>query len=288
MQVRAQLQILLLTGVVSGLVFPTVVAQTNDVSAKEHFERARSYSSSGDARAEDEYKQAIAKRSGVYPEAWEWLSRYLSHQLRFEEATQAWRQYLNQIDRKIPESARRQLERLQRVTFLKSQSDNGQTLTLQEIIELTTLIAGFSSKTDALPYAEKAVQLHPESAKALVMLAEMIGQEQRDRALDLLNRAVALEPSEATTYVARGKFHFWLKGDPNEAAKDFRQAIELSNGANAAAWSGLGDSFARLGRTTEAIAAYRKYLLVRPESAAQYDAEIRKSIEMLKNNSAKP
>jgi Flp pilus assembly protein TadD len=69
------------------------------------------------------------------------------------------------------------------------------------------------------------------------------------------------------------------------AEADFRKAIELSDGANASAWAGLGDSLSRIGRTDDAIAAYRQYLSIRPKSAAHYDGEIRKSIELLEHNS---
>ena len=62
----------------------TSAAQSNVSSAKGHLERARSYSSIGDPRAEKEYKQAIAHRGGVYPEAWQGLSTYLAHALRLK------------------------------------------------------------------------------------------------------------------------------------------------------------------------------------------------------------
>jgi tetratricopeptide (TPR) repeat protein len=88
--------------------------------------------------------------------------------------------------------------------------------------------------------------------------------------------------------VARGSYFFWVQGNPRTEETDFRKAIELSRGANASAWAGLGDSLARIGRRDEAIAAYRYYLSIRPKSAAHYDGEIRKSIELLENNSSKP
>jgi len=121
-----------------------------------------------------------------------------------------------------------------------------------------------------------------------VVLAKLIEREQRDKALEFLNRAIAFEPNNPTFYVVRGGHFFWIHGNSLAAEVDFRKAIELSNGTNASAWAGLGDSLAREGRRDEAIAAYRQYLSIRPKSAAHYDEEIKKSIELLENRSSKP
>jgi tetratricopeptide (TPR) repeat protein len=86
-----------------------------------------------------------------------------------------------------------------------------------------------------------------------------------------------------TVYLARGGYYFWVLLHPVKAELDYRRAIKLSHGSIASAWAGLGDSLARIGRRDEAIAAYRKYLAVRPKSAAHYDGEIRKSIVMLQS-----
>ncbi len=288
MRTKLTLQILLTIILLTGFCLPTVTGQSNASRAKEHFERAVSYVASDDPRAEEEYKQAIADRRGVYPAAWEGLSRYLAHALRFEEAAAAWRKYLQQTNEKVGPRALEQLKRLERGASLKSQSDKGTSLTLEERLELIKLVDEFGSKGDAVPYAEKAVELYPESANALVSLAELIKREQSERALDLLNRAIAFEPNDPSFYVVRGGYFFWVHGNSAAAELDFRKAIELSQGSNASAWAGLGDSLAREGRRDEAIAAYRKYLSIRPKSAAHYDGEIRKSIEMLEHGSSKP
>ena len=64
----------------------------------------------------------------------------------------------------------------------------------------------YGSKEFAVPYAEKAVELYPQSGEALVALAELIKNEQKDNALDLLNRAVAFELNDQSFYVSRGKY----------------------------------------------------------------------------------
>jgi tetratricopeptide (TPR) repeat protein len=266
----------------------TVTAQSNASSAKQHLERALSYSAAKDPRAEEEYKQAIAARGGVYPEAWEAFSTYLAYALRFEEAAAAWRKYLKQTKTKVSSIELERRKRLDRGALLRSRYDDRQSMSLEEMLELTKLVDGFGSTQDAVPYAERAAELYPQSGEALIALAKLIKNEQRDRALDLLNRAISFEPNNPSFYVARGGYFFWVQGNPRTAEADFRKAIELSRGTNASAWAGLGDSLARIGRRDEALAAYRHYLSIRPKSAAHYDGEIRKSIELLENNTLKP
>lgn len=288
MQTKSTLTTLLKIVFVLGFCLQSVTAQSEVLSAKEHFELARSYSAAEDPRAEKEYKQAIAARRGIYPEAWEWLGRYLAHALRFEEAAAAWRRHLKQTKEKVSPSALEYLKRLDRAASLKSQYDKGQVLALEDMLELIKLVDEFGVKQASILYAEKAVELYPESGKALVALAELIKQEQKDRAIELLNRALTFEPNEPSIYVKRGQFFFWIHGNPVASEADFRRALELSKGSSASAWAGLGDSLARQGRRDEAIAAYRKYLSIRPKNASHYDGEIMKSIEMLENNSSKP
>lgn len=266
----------------------TMVAQSNVSSAKQHLARALSYSAAKDPRAEDEYKHAIAARSGVYPKAWEAFSTYLAYALRFEEAAVAWRKYLKQTKTKVSSTKLEHLKRLDRAALLRSRFDDRQFMSLDEMLELTKIVDAFGSTKDAVPYAERAAELYPQSGEALIALAKLIQNEQRDSALDLFNRGISFEPNNPSFYVARGSYFFWVQGNPRTAEADFRKAIGLSKGRNASAWAGLGDSLARVGRRDEAIAAYRHYLSIRPKSAAHYDGEIRKSIELLENSSSKP
>jgi tetratricopeptide (TPR) repeat protein len=161
-------------------------------------------------------------------------------------------------------------------------------LSVDEMVELVKIVDGFGVPGDAISYAERALELYPESTKALVTLADLIKSDQKDRALELLNRAVAFEPNEPTIYVARGWCYFWAHSNAMGAESDFRKAIELSKGSLASAWLGLGDTLARKGQGDEAVVAYLKYLSLRPNSAAHYDGEVRKSIKMLKSNSSHP
>ncbi|HEY6806773.1 MAG TPA: tetratricopeptide repeat protein [Pyrinomonadaceae bacterium] len=119
-------------------------------------------------------------------------------------------------------------------------------------------------------------------------MAELLRSEDKDRALELLNRAISFSPDEPSGYVARGGLYFYSKADATEAESDFRKALILTNWENASAWAGLGDSLARQGRRDEAISAYKHYLRLRPQSAAHYDSEIRKSISLLKGVASTP
>jgi len=270
---------------------PFVQAQSsrlNPDSAREHLERARSYEASDDPRAEQEYRQAIADRGGVYATAWGELSNYLAQRQRFGEAANAFRKHLNQARHKGRSLNLARLHRLDRAAELRSKSDRGEVLSVEEMLELVALVEGFGAKADAVPYADQAVKLYPESAKALSALAKLLRWEQKERALELLDRAVAFEPNDPVMYTARGWHYYWAIGNSSQAEADFRRAIEISKGSNASAWAGLGDALAGQRRRDEAIAAYRKYLSIRPKSAAHYDGEIRKSIETLRSTSTQP
>ncbi|HSE33004.1 MAG TPA: hypothetical protein VLA93_15635 [Pyrinomonadaceae bacterium] len=47
-------------------------------------------------------------------------------------------------------------------------------LSVVEMLELIELVNGYGENGDGIPYAEKAVELYPESARALVVLAGLI------------------------------------------------------------------------------------------------------------------
>lgn len=270
-------------GLICCLLVPSITAfaQSNNRISKEHFERARSFDSAGDSRAEQEYRQAISVRKGVYAEAWESLSYYLAKRLRFREAADSWRKYLKQRPGKSTPGDLKRLSSLERAAELRVRTDTRQSVTADEALDLIHLIDRFGQRNDAITYAEQGLKLHPESVRLLTTLADLIKFEQKERALELLNRAVVFQSQDASVYTGRGWYHFWVSGNLTEAEADFNRAIELSKGLNASAWQGLGDTLARTGRRNEAVEAYRKYLAVRPQSAAHHDTVIRQSIRSL-------
>ena len=184
-----------------------MLGQSIKPSAKAHFERAQSYDAQGDPRAEQEYRQAIAKGAGVYPEALEWLSYYFAKRLRFTEAANSWRTYVQQADQSSATDFEK-LRLLERAAKLKSRIDAGESMTADEMVEMIHLVDRFGQKGAGIPYAERAIQLHPGSASVLVALADLIKFQQKDRALELLNRAVALKDQDPSGYVARGLLGF--------------------------------------------------------------------------------
>ncbi|HXQ73382.1 MAG TPA: tetratricopeptide repeat protein [Pyrinomonadaceae bacterium] len=111
--------------------------------------------------------------------------------------------------------------------------------------------------------------------------------------------ALVCATATAQSNAARAREHFEramsyrAAGDPR-AEEEFKQAIADRNGKYAEAWNGLAwyladelrfeEAAARTGRRTEAIAAYREYLSIRPKSAAHYDGEIEKSIKLLEDS----
>jgi tetratricopeptide (TPR) repeat protein len=285
-RLNKQVLVIIMTSIIASIL--SVQAQSNEpnllAKAKAHFQRARSYDAERDPRAEEEYRLAIATRRAFYPEAWELFSYYLARKLRFAEAADALRTYLKQIRQKPHPTDLERLRLLGRGAELKHRNDRGEILPSEEMVALVHLVDQFGEPGDALPYAEKAVKSHPESAKALVALAELIGSENKDRALDLLNRAVMLEPNEASVYTARGWCYYRSYRNWVDAEADFRRAIELSRGSSPSAWLGLGDSLAQTGNRKEAIDAYRKYLKIRPKTAAHHDGVVEQAIQRLQTS----
>lgn len=279
------LQILALTFTL--LCFGPVFGQTLDSESPQViFEKARSLDTSGDPRAEEEYRRAIAARKGVYPEAWKWLSSYLAQRLRFAEAEHALRTALKQTQKKVWDDERQQLKQFKRAAELKARSDADDNLSAAEAVELVDFIDQYGKREAALPYAEKAVAEYPNSAKALTTLAALLTWDvpQRQRAIVLLNQAVSLEPANPDVYLSRGWGYYWCLGDVVQAETDFRRAMSLSKKTItvASAWYGLGPTLAKQGRWKEAISAYQKFLKLRPKSFAHLDGAVRKSIADLR------
>ena len=196
--------------------------------AKHHLERARAYDATGDPRAEAEYELAISFRGGIYPSAWEDLSDYLAHKLRFTEAAKALRTAMRQSPRSRHAENRKRLNALDRAANLKSRSEKNEVLLVDELLELINLVDRFGVKGDAVSYGEKVASLYPGSSKALIAFADLIRSDQKDRALELYNRAVQLEPESWEVYSKRGWFQRWNLGAFGEAERDFRKAIKLS------------------------------------------------------------
>lgn len=155
----------------------------------------------------------------------------------------------------------------------------------------------------ALPFLEKVVAAHPGSVDALFMLAstrertgdadgaakafeQLLAQqpddaqalnylgymwaergENLDRALELIERAVKLEPDNGAYVDSLGWVHFQL-GQYDQARTYLEKAAKLEPG-DSTIYEHLGDVYARLGETTKAAEFYRKALELSQDNADQ-------------------
>ncbi|MDL2079623.1 tetratricopeptide repeat protein [Streptomyces sp. GXMU-J15] len=90
--------------------------------------------------------------------------------------------------------------------------------------------------------------------------------------------ASAQAPAERAAYLERGGQLAWERGDREAALRHFRQAVRLDPDQRAAL-AGQGRALAALGRTTEALSAYRRALARQP--LPQYALELGELYEAL-------
>ena len=105
---------------------------------------------------------------------------------------------------------------------------------------------------------------HPEALDLLGTLAAQLGR--MDVAIDLLERAVALDPRECRRLRSSGKCLAGCKGEPGKAIDAYHQALRI-NPAHAEALNNLGSALLAESRHEEAIGAFRKAVTLQPESA---------------------
>jgi predicted O-linked N-acetylglucosamine transferase (SPINDLY family) len=110
----------------------------------------------------------------------------------------------------------------------------------------------------------------PSHADALHLLGALACQTGRpDRAIDLIGRAIAIDPAVAAYHGNLGE-SYRRAGRREEAIASLRRAIELRPDF-ADAHGNLGLALMDQGRTEEAIAAFRRAIELRPESASADD-----------------
>jgi len=104
-------------------------------------------------------------------------------------------------------------------------------------------LAGGGSWEQALSAAERAVQARPDDLDALVQRGRVRRQlGDMPGALSDLNHVIALNPTMATAYLARGILRYDGQGDSTGALEDFNRALEL-DGSLAVAWSRRGQVY---------------------------------------------
>jgi serine/threonine-protein kinase len=116
----------------------------------------------------------------------------------------------------------------------------------------------------ALRYIEQAIAKDPAFALAHASIARRyLGQHDRTKAEASVARALALDPSLAEAYDARGLIRMWLDRDWSGAEEAFRQAIEL-NPHDGDAHHELGQLLMRVGRCAEAVPEEQLAILSNP------------------------
>ena len=249
--------------------------------AQQHFDRGESLEAGGDPGAEQEYRAAIKCRKDFYPEAWKKLAQFYRSQLRFHEAAAALQQYVAQTPQDNHSNDYENLAELKRMLVLEKRVNGSAVPSLNNLLEFIRFVTAYSKHERAIPYAEKALELYPGSGKAHLVLSRLLPTEQKERQFVLIIKAVELDPDDPEAHAALGSYYFWRgQGQTSEAIREFRKALEVSDGQYAYAWEGLGRALAFSGEKKEAIEAFRTYLRVR-KTPSQYDNAIRREIERL-------
>jgi tetratricopeptide (TPR) repeat protein len=133
-------------------------------------------------------------------------------------------------------------------------------------------------RTDRHPEAaeqfRRFLEREPDSAPALNYLGYMFADSGTNlgEALDLIQRAVALDPDNGAYIDSLGWAHYRL-GNYAEARTHLERAAELV-GDDAVVLEHLGDVYDVLGQRDEAIELYRRALELAGENAAELRAKL--------------
>lgn len=127
--------------------------------------------------------------------------------------------------------------------------------------------------TQSTRYARLAVQLDPDNADALAILARRTSAINQDyeEAMSLAERAVAINPNSAYAW-RNGGFAFAFSGQAEQALTCFERALRLNPRDPRAhdTWIGMALALIQLERDAEAIAAARKAIQHHPTFAGAW------------------
>ncbi len=141
---------------------------------------------------------------------------------------------------------------------------------------------------DALRWYEKAVQLDNQNHLALNNYAYSLAEQGKEleRALQMVNRALAIRSNLGTYYDTRGWIYYKL-GRYEEALKDLRLAVDTAP-TTADLRYHLAAVYAKLGRRQDALVELQKALALNPQHAPsrQLQEELQKSSELPSNSRA--
>lgn len=116
-----------------------------------------------------------------------------------------------------------------------------------------------------LTFAQRAVALDDTLPVAHETLAyAYLGQKEYDQAIAAAQRAIALDPNSAEAHLTLGEV-LCFSGRPREALTLVEQAMRLNPRYPAGYLWSLGQVYALLGRTDEAVAALKRVLIRNPD-----------------------
>ncbi len=126
---------------------------------------------------------------------------------------------------------------------------------------------------DALPWAEKAVELDPRFAEGWAILTEIHGQlywighdpseDRKARAAEALARTLETGPETASAHAAQALWHYRFDRDFRKALEQYDKALALRPGDTAwMVYKALSER--RLGLLNEAIATFEQILSIDP------------------------
>jgi tetratricopeptide (TPR) repeat protein len=91
------------------------------------------------------------------------------------------------------------------------------------------LCATYGNDSAAIRFFQKAITLDPQRSGAYFTQGISYGQlDEFDKALRLINKAIAMEPRNGLFIYGRGRVHL-LAGNKRRAMADFRKAAELDD-----------------------------------------------------------
>jgi TolB-like protein/Tfp pilus assembly protein PilF len=133
---------------------------------------------------------------------------------------------------------------------------------------------GSANFREALPLAQRAVQLDPEFALAYVQLANLYGQmywlvaqDQAfvDKAQAAMESAQRLAPDMPQVHLGWGEFYYRMYSDFPRALKEFEAAKTLLPNDSDLLWK-LGTTQRRLGKWDDSVASYQRAIQLDPDN----------------------
>jgi tetratricopeptide (TPR) repeat protein len=181
--------------------------------------------------------------------------------LRFKEALSALQEYVAQYPMKRQVYAS-ELVDLGKAAYIQTQIEAGAKPALADLVEFVSIVSRYAMDQykAAVPYAELAVELYPQSSEAYLTLARALStSQQEERRCDAIRTAIRLGSRDPRVFYECGNCSIY-NGKFSDAEQYFRQSLEVSSDTFIDAWEGLGYALASQSKIGEAIDALERYL----------------------------